>query len=140
SDEVQRATQALGLQSAQLPTIAADLEKIAAALAEAQRSSAWYITALEYDLENIDDEICESLAESDHCAADDLRADAVIETRAIMFVLSDIRGRYSTVLQAALEDLRTDGGDPAEITGVDQLLIPPVISAGSPPSVRRSSS
>ena len=135
SDEVQRATQALGLQSAQLPTIAADLENIAAALAEAQRSSAWYITALEYDLENIDDEICDSLAEGDHCAADDLRADAVVETRVIVFVLSDIRGRYSMVLRAALGALQTDGADPAELTGVDQLLIPP--ADDSPERVKR---
>ena len=35
--EVQRVTKSLGLQAAQLPKIAVDLENIAAALAEAQR-------------------------------------------------------------------------------------------------------
>lgn len=124
ADEVLRVTRALGLQAEQLPKIATDLQNIAAALAEAQRTSTWYIAALEYDLENIDDEICDSLADGDHRAADDLRADAVVETRAIMFVLSDLRGQYSMVLRAALGSLQTDGADPAELEGVDQMLIP----------------
>ncbi len=135
SDEVQRVTRTLGLQSAQLPAIAADLENIAAALAETQRTSTRYITALECDLENIDDEICESFADGDPCAADGLRADAVVETRAIVFVLSDIRGRYSMVLRAALGALQTDGADPAELNGVDQLLIPP--EGSGPEQVKR---
>lgn len=129
SAEVQRVARALSLQTEQLPTIAADLESIAAALAETQRTAAWYIAALEYDLEDIDDEICEALADGDQCAADDLRGDAVLETKAIVLVLSDIRDRYSRVLQDALGRLHADGADPAEVGGIDQLLIPPTDSS-----------
>lgn len=125
SAEVQRVTRALGLQAEQLPQIAVDLENIAAVLAEAQRIAAWYVGALEYDLEVIDDEVCEALADGDHCDVDDLREDAVIETRAIVFVLGQIRDRYAAALAAALGRLRADGADAAEISGVDELLIPP---------------
>jgi Alpha/beta hydrolase len=125
SAEVQRVTQSLGLQAAQLPKIAADLENIAATLAEAQRTSAWYIAALEYDLEDIDEEICEALAVDDHCAVDDLCGDAVAETRTMLFLLKQIRRGYSAMLLAALDSLRADGADPAEMAGVDELLIPP---------------
>lgn len=125
SDEVRRVSRSLGLQAEQLPNIALNLENIAAALAEAQRAAAWYINALEHDLEDIDDEICDALADGDHCNVDDLRGEAVVETRAIVFVLSQIRDRYATVLQAAMDRFRTVGADPAEIRGVDELLIPP---------------
>lgn len=124
ADEVQRVTRVLGLEAAQLPAIAIDLEGIAAALAEGQRTSAWYLAALEYDLEAIDDEICEALADDDVCGADDLRGDAVTEVRAIMLALRQIRDRYSAVLASALGTLRADGADPAEIQGVDELSIP----------------
>ena len=43
SAEVQRTTQSLGAQSLQLPKIGVDLENIAAALAEAQRTGLCYI-------------------------------------------------------------------------------------------------
>lgn len=124
ADEVQRVTRSLGLQAAQLPGIAIDLENVAAALAEAQRTSAWYLAALEYDLKDIDDEICEARADDDSCGADDLREDAVTEVRAIWLALRQIRDRYSVVLAAALGRLRADGADPAEIQGVDELSIP----------------
>lgn len=124
ANEVQRVTRSLGLQAAQLPGIAIDLENIATALAEAQRTSAWYLAALEYDLEDIDDEICEARADDDSCGADDLREDAVTEVRAIWLALRQIRDRYSVVLAAALGRLRADGADPAEIQGVDELSIP----------------
>jgi hypothetical protein len=123
-DEVQRVTRSLGLQAEQLPKIAIDLENIAAALAEAQRASAWYLAALEYDLEDIDYELCDALADDDQCAADDLRGDAVTETTAIVLALRQIRDRYSAMLAAGLGDLRADGVDPAEIQGVDELSIP----------------
>ncbi|MEB4209203.1 alpha/beta hydrolase [Mycobacterium sp. 94-17] len=122
--EVRRVTLSLGLQAEQLPKIAIDLENIAAALAEAQRASAWYLSALEYDLEDIDDELCDALADNDPCAIADLRGDAVSETNAIVFVVRQIRDRYSAMLAAASGNLRVDGADPAEIQGVDELSIP----------------
>lgn len=135
SDEVRCVSRSLGLQAEQLPKIAIDLENVAAALAEAQRTAAWYIAALEYDLQDIDDEICETLADGDRCGVDDRRGEAVDETRAIVFVLGQIRDQYATVLRAALGALRADGADPVEISGVDELLIPP--SDTSPNLVKR---
>ncbi|OSC26132.1 hypothetical protein B8W69_17025 [Mycobacterium vulneris] len=125
ADEVQRVTRSLGLQAAQLPAIAIDLENIAADLAGAQRSSGWYLAALEYDLEDIDDEICEARADDDGCGADGLRGDAVAEVRAIVLALRQIRDRYSVGLAAASGALRADGADPAEIQGADELSMPP---------------
>ncbi|OBK32626.1 hypothetical protein A5659_24130 [Mycobacterium sp. 1165196.3] len=133
--EVQRVTRSLGLQAGQLPRIAANLENVAAALAEAQRACTRYLDALEYDLEDIDDEMCDALADGDTCGADDLRTDAVSEVAAIVVQLRRIRDGYSEVLTAALGSLRTDGVDPAEIQGVDELAIPPPDS--SPECVKR---
>jgi Alpha/beta hydrolase len=135
SAEVQRVTKSLGLQSAQLPKIAVDLENIAAALAEAQRTSGWYISALEDDLEDIDCEIGEALDDGDDEDADDLCEDAVAETSAVLAQVKQIRDGYSATLQNALAILRADGGDPAEIKGADELLIPPPDT--SPEQVKR---
>ena len=122
--EVQRVTKSLGLQAAQLPKIAVDLENIAAALAEAQRESGWYISALDADLADIDDEIGDALDDGDQDDAEDLYQDAVEETNAVLYQVTQIRDAYSTGLQNALAVLRADGGDPAEIKGADELLIP----------------
>lgn len=122
--EVRRVSASLGLQAAQLPKIAVDLEVVAAALAEAQRVFAWHIWALDDDLEDIDDEIGDALADGELDEADELRADAVAETRAMLFQLSRIRDDYSQTLRTAQANLRADGVDPAEISGADRLLIP----------------
>ncbi|BBX96780.1 putative alpha/beta hydrolase [Mycobacterium lacus] len=135
SAEVQRVTKSLNLQAAQLPKIAVDLENIAAALAEAQRSAGWYISALEHDLEAIDDEIGEALAEDDNECADALCEEAVAATRAVLAQVKHIRDGYSAMLQNGLANLRTDGADPAEIRSVDELLIPPPDT--SPEQVKR---
>lgn len=52
--EVQRTVKALGAQSLQLPKIGADLESIAAALAEAQQAGAAEIATLERQLQLLD--------------------------------------------------------------------------------------
>lgn len=135
ADEVQRVVRSLGLQAAQLPRIAVDLENIAAGLAEAQRTSAWYLAALEYDLEDIDDEICEARADDDVCGVDDLRGEAVAEVRAIALALRQIRDRYATALDAALGVLRADGANPMELQAVDELPTPP--TDGDPQQARR---
>jgi hypothetical protein len=61
SAEVQRVVQSLGAQSLQLPKIGVDLENIAAALAEAQRSANGQITTLEGELERLEDLIGQAL-------------------------------------------------------------------------------
>src|SRR5271163_888363 len=55
SAEVQRVTKALGAQSLQLPKIGADLENIAAALAEAQKQGATEIATLNRQLQLLDE-------------------------------------------------------------------------------------
>jgi Hydrolase N-terminal helical domain len=89
--EVQRLTKSLDLQAAQLPKIVVDLENIAAALAEAQRESGWYISALEQDLAGIDDEIGEALDDGEEDDANDLYEDAVEETNAVLYQVTQIR-------------------------------------------------
>ncbi|HYB39909.1 MAG TPA: hypothetical protein VEF72_32100, partial [Mycobacterium sp.] len=54
SAEVQRATRSLGVQAAQLPKIAVDLENVAATLAEAQRTCSVLISTLENRLRTLD--------------------------------------------------------------------------------------
>jgi Alpha/beta hydrolase len=113
SAEVQRVTAQLGLQAAQLPNIAVDLEVVAAVLAEAQRVSTRHICALDDDLEDIDDEIGEALGEGDDDEADELCGDAVAETAAILFQLNEIRSGYSSTLRTAQANLRLGVVDPS---------------------------
>ena len=61
SAEVQRVTQSLHLQAAQLPKIAIDLENIAAALAGAQRSATGQIAMLEGWLQAFDNKLGKAL-------------------------------------------------------------------------------
>lgn len=61
SDEVQRVTKSLGAQSLQLPKIAADLENIAASLADAQKAGAARIATLEAQLKNISDMVSQAV-------------------------------------------------------------------------------
>ena len=123
SAEVLRVSASLRLQAAQLPKIAVDLEAVAAALTEAQRTSSRYLFAFEDDLEDIDCEIGDALANGDQDGADELRADAVVETHAMLFQLNRIREGYSATLHAAQANLHVV--DPAEVTGGAALLIPP---------------
>ena len=61
SAEVQRAKTSLGSEAAQLPEIGTDLENIAAALAEAQRSGRDEISTLEGALQGLDDQVGEAV-------------------------------------------------------------------------------
>ncbi|EUA44358.1 hypothetical protein I552_4131 [Mycobacterium xenopi 3993] len=117
SDEVQRVTQTLKLQGTQLGQIGTDLETIAASLAEAQKSSDWYIAALDHDLQAIDAEIGEALARKQD--AEGLCDQAIEVTRIALAQVKHFRDGYSGTLQQALSRLRTDGGDPVEIKEFD---------------------
>src|SRR6201999_765047 len=57
SAEVQRVAKSLGAQSLQLPKIGVELERIAAALAGAQRAGAVLISTQEGQLQRLDNEI-----------------------------------------------------------------------------------
>lgn len=125
SAEVQRATTSLWVQAAQLPKIGADLENVAAALAEAQRSGKNEISSLEGALQDLDDQIGEAVALEknpqltaserqllDHYI-DGLEKHAIDDTKASVSNLTRIRDRYSQQLHASMANLRKqDGYDP----------------------------
>jgi hypothetical protein len=143
SAEVQRATKTLGAQSLQIPKIGVDLENIAAALAEAQKTAAGQIATLEGQLQQLDDFIGQavemeknpSLTADDRAALDafirEREGDAIHDTQAALAQLQSTRNGYSDCLQKSLATLRTAGYDPSAIEPVDaeeepeQIQIPP---------------
>lgn len=130
SAEVQRTVKSLGAQSLQLPKIGVDLENIAAALAEAQKSAAGQIATLEGQLQQLDGFIGQAveMEKDPKLTADDRAAlnalitacedDAIHDTQAAVGQLESTRNGYSNCLQNALGALRTDGYDPAGIQAV----------------------
>jgi hypothetical protein len=123
SAEVQRATSSLGLQTVQLPRIAVDLENIAAALAEAQRTCGVLISTLEKQLQGVDRQIGEAeeleknsdLSDYDRQAVEQLIASlehqAVDDTGSTLIQLESIRAGYSDYLAKSQTSLRADGYD-----------------------------
>nr|WP_232006696.1 alpha/beta hydrolase [Mycobacterium sp. 1245805.9] len=145
SAEVQRTVRSLGAQSLQLANIGADLESVAAALAEAQSFGAAVISALEARLRELDDLLGQALTlENDSgLTADDrlaldafiraLEQQAVDDTAAALGRVRSRRDGYSEALQRSLIALRTDGYDPAVLQSVDAptnaeepLQVPPL--------------
>ncbi|BBX75590.1 hypothetical protein H7H78_13335 [Mycobacterium shinjukuense] len=136
SAEVQRVAKSMGLQAVQLPRIAVDLETIAAALAQAQRSASGQIATLEAKLQRLDDEIGEALEleKNPHLTAADrsaldalisaLEQQAIDDTKAAVGQLQSIRNGYSDILQDSLITLRIDGYDPAVIDALDAAQSP----------------
>ncbi|OBF03007.1 hypothetical protein A5730_22580 [Mycobacterium sp. ACS4054] len=124
SAEVQRVTKALGEQSEQLPKIGADLETIAAALADAQKQGTAEIAALDHQLQVLDKIIGaakkdledRSLSAKDRAALENLiklaHADAVDDVRDALKQMESIRNAYSDTLHKALGSLHTEGYDP----------------------------
>jgi pimeloyl-ACP methyl ester carboxylesterase len=136
SAEVQRLTTSLGAQSLQLPKIGADLETIAAALAEAQKTAAGQIATLEGQLQQLDDLIGQAveMEKDPQLTADDRAAldafiracegDAIRDTQAALARLRSTRSGYSNCLQSSLGNLGTDGYDPAAIRALDATESP----------------
>ncbi|OBH62882.1 hypothetical protein [Mycobacterium sp. E2479] len=131
SAEVQRATTSLGVQTAQLPQIGADLENIAAALAEAQRSGKGEISSLEGALQGLDDQIGEAVELENNLALtvferrllehyiDGLEKHAVGDTKASLSNLKRVRGRYSRRLHTSLANLHNQDGYQPPIQALD---------------------
>jgi hydrolase family protein/alpha/beta hydrolase family protein len=131
SGEVQRVTTALGTQSLQLPKIGVNLENIAAALAEAQRTAGGQIATLEGQLQQVDNELGQALEleKNPHLTAADrsaidalisrLEQQAIDDTKAAASQLEHIRNGYSDCLQKSLATLRADGYDPDVIRGAE---------------------
>lgn len=138
SAEVQRVTKALGAQSLQLPKIGVDLENIAAALAQAQRTGTLLISTLEAQLQELDNEIGRALeAEKDiHLTAGErklldlhitgLEDEAIADTKSALGQVESLRDGYSRYLDKSLDTLRADGYDPDVLQAVDaKPQIPP---------------
>ncbi|GBG39294.1 putative alpha/beta hydrolase [Mycobacterium montefiorense] len=131
SAEVQRVVNTLGTQSLQLPKIGAELERIAAELAEAQRTGAVFISNLEIQLQVIDRGLGAALAqESSGHLTDaeiavvtqhviDLEDLAIADTKSALGQLKSIREGYSGYLQGALNTLRTEGYDATGMQALD---------------------
>ncbi|OBI82700.1 alpha/beta hydrolase [Mycobacterium sp. 1245805.9] len=131
SAEVQRTVQSLGAQSLQLPKIGADLENIAAALAEAQKNAAGQIATLEAQLEELDNLIGQAvemeknpnLSPADRDALNAFittcEDDAIRDTKAAVGQLEATRNGYSATLQNSMASLRAEGYDPANIQAVE---------------------
>lgn len=136
SAEVRRVVKSLGAQSLQIPKIGVDLEKIAATLAEAQRAAHGQITALEGQLQRLDNLIGEAIEmeRDSHLSAADRDAlnafitscedDAIDDTKAALGQLRATRDGYAHVLDDAKSDLAKDGYDPARVWGADAHEFP----------------
>lgn len=132
SDEVQRVVKSLGAQSLQLPKIGADLENIAAALADAQKAGAARIAALDAQLKSISDSVVQAInllnndksltaADRDavHAFIDTCEEDALRDTKSALAALQSIRNDYSDGLQKSLNSLHAEGYDGAPLHGAD---------------------
>ncbi|WP_055403592.1 MULTISPECIES: alpha/beta hydrolase [unclassified Mycobacterium] len=139
STEVRRVTRALGAQSLRLPSIAVDLENIAATLAEAQKTATGEMATLDARLHHLDDVIGRAiemektahLGAADNDALDALvRAcedDAVSDTTAALTSLRSLRAGYSATLRDAVNNLGADGSEPEPLpkgVGFDQVPPP----------------
>lgn len=132
SAEVQRVVKSLGAQSLQLPKIGADLENIAAALADAQKAGAARIAALDAQLKSISDAVVQAVnllnndksltaADKDavHAFINTCEDDALRDTKAALAALQSIRNDYSDGLQKSLNSLHAEGYDGAPLHGAD---------------------
>jgi hypothetical protein len=136
--EVQRVTKSLGAQSLQLPKIGTDLENIAAALAQAQRTGAVLISTLEGQLQQLDTEIGQAVElekEPDLTAAQrstldahisQLEQQAIDDTKSALAQINSLRDGYSDYLQKSLATLHADGYDQSLLQQLDaDTSIPP---------------
>lgn len=164
SAQVQRTATALGLQAAQLPKIAVDLENVAGALAQAQGTANSDIAALEARLQTLDDWIGQAddlikqdeklLAEADDeddiCDLEDdinrleqdindCEREAVDDTKATLQQVQKVRDDYAAELNKTKANLRTDGYDPAAIQALDGEDAKGQAPGDIPPSGREAS-
>ncbi|MFL0181745.1 glycohydrolase toxin TNT-related protein [Mycobacterium sp. SMC-15] len=115
SAEVQRATDTLHLQQTQLTAIGTDLEMIAAALAEAQKSAAGKIHALEIQLQDIDNRI--GMYQQAHLDTAELEQVAIDDTAGILHQIEKLRDDYAGILQVSTTKLLSHGYASAPLGG-----------------------
>lgn len=155
SDEVQRVTKSLGAQSERLPKIGADLESIAAALADAQKQGAQEIALLDSELRGLDrlihainHDLTFDLSASERSKLEKLRdaahAQAGDDVREAVKQMNSIRNAYADTLRKSMEALHTDGYDPPQAvdTWIESPLKPgevrnlgPIAGTGGIPGI-----
>lgn len=129
SAEVKRVAYWLGVHAEQLGKIAADLENIAAALAQAQRDCNTAVSALEGQLHGIDDDIAIAVESEENrtkayrsfvdACIDVLFTRAADDTRETLQHVTSICNSYLDTLHGASNTLHTDGYDPQRIQSFD---------------------
>lgn len=129
--EVQRATGSLGVQAAQLPEIAIDLEWVAAILAEAQRAAAAQIRVLESQLEAVDREIGKAHGLLDphqlsvpygmdlEVIIGEFEQRAIDDTAVVLRELERIQEMYADSLQRLKTRMRVQGGYDSAVAPLD---------------------
>ena len=121
AEEVRRATQWLKLSKEQMAKVAADLQNIAATLAEAQRSGHVSISGLNARLVQIDNLIATELAraQADGVQLDwsALKAAAIDATKGSVGEMTAVRDSYASKLDEAELDMAADGYDMDAIAG-----------------------
>lgn len=113
SEEVQRATQSLDLNQEQLSRVAVDLQNVAAALAEAQRSAATSVRNYDMWLQLIDDqidrEIAAAMANGEEVDVSRLRDAAVERTRESLEAVRSVRDAYAEQLETSRLEMAAEG-------------------------------
>jgi hypothetical protein len=123
AEEIRRATEWLHMSSQQMSRVAADLQDIAADLAEAQRSGHISIGNLEARLRQIDDlidyELQQAAAAGQQLDWSELKKAAVEATKHSLGEMTALRDAYGGKLSAAELKLQADGYDTDAIGGAE---------------------
>nr|WP_197378348.1 hypothetical protein [Mycolicibacterium mengxianglii] len=123
SAEVKRATVALNLSREQLTRVGVDLQKIAAALAETQRSCAECIATLENNLQAIDDAIDRTVQQTglpvDGLDIEPIENMAELDTRDALTAVTNARDSYAGQLTRSMSEIEAEGYDPSAIDTSD---------------------
>jgi Alpha/beta hydrolase len=98
--EVQRMISSLEAQSARLAKVGFDLDNVATILAQAQRTGAVMISAVEAHLEHLDGEVDQATDAGERIS--DLEQEAIERTKGVLARLHSLRSGYSDVLRTAL--------------------------------------
>jgi hypothetical protein len=123
SEEVRRATQWLHLSRQQMAKVAADLQDIAATLAEAQRSGHVSMSNLNGRLVQIDNtiaaEIAQAQADGVNLDWSALKTAAIDATKNSLGEMTAVRDAYGTKLDTAELEMAADGYDTDAIKGAE---------------------
>ncbi|OBB10967.1 hypothetical protein A5662_08190 [Mycobacteriaceae bacterium 1482268.1] len=121
AEEIRRATQWLKLNKEQMSKVAADLQNIAATLAEAQRSGHISIGNLNARLVQLDNtiaaEIAQARADGVNLDWSALKSAAIDATKQSLNEVTAVRNAYGTKLDEAQLDMAADGYDMDAIAG-----------------------